>query len=50
MTHHNEKKKAGNRIACERDQMLDLARKYFKIVIINISELRESLIKEIMEG
>ena len=29
---------------------MDLTRKYFKVVIINISELRKSLIKEVMEG
>ena len=42
-------KKTGNRTACERHQMLDLTRKHLKVLIINISELKESS-KGVMES
>lgn len=47
MTHHNEKKKkTGNRIACERGQMLGITREYLEVVIISISEYSgKSLLK-----
>lgn len=42
------KKEQATETACEREQMLDLTEKFFKLSTINVfTKLKESLIKEV---